>query len=128
MKIISTNSASKPAGHYSQGVVHEGSLYISGQLPVSPNGAHNIEASFAEQTQLALNNVIGILEAAGCSTSDLVKVTVYVAGVKHWPAFDRIYSEVMGDHRPARAVVPVPELHHGYLVEIEAVARVATAG
>ncbi|WP_372822549.1 RidA family protein [Pseudomonas parafulva] len=127
MKIISTADASTPAGHYSQGVVHQGSLYISGQLPVSPDGTHNIDASFVEQTQLALNNVIAILNAAGCSTADLVKVTVYVAGVRHWPAFDRIYSETLGSHRPARAVVPVPELHHGYLVEIEAVARVATA-
>ncbi|CDF95101.1 Translation initiation inhibitor [Pseudomonas sp. SHC52] len=72
--------------------------------------------------------MLAILDAAGCTTSDLVKVTVYVAGVKHWPAFDKIYAETMGNHRPARAVVPVPELHHGYLVEIEAVARVSTAG
>lgn len=127
MKIISAATASTPAGHYSQAVIHQDSLYISGQLPVSPDGTHHIEASFAEQTHLALNNVIAILEAAGCTTDDLVKVTVYVAGVKHWPAFDRIYSETLGGHRPARAVVPVPELHHGYLVEIEAIARVAAA-
>ena len=55
--------------------------------------------------------------------ADLVKVTVYVAGVEHWPAFDRVYAAALGEHRPARAVVPVPELHHGYLVEIEAIAR-----
>ncbi|UZS69269.1 RidA family protein [Pseudomonas syringae] len=127
MKIISTTNASAPAGHYSQGVVHQGSLFISGQLPVSSDGTHNITASFAEQAQLALNNLLAILYEAGCSTADLVKVTVYVAGVKHWPAFDVIYSEMLGAHRPARAVVPVPELHHGYLVEIEAVARLATA-
>ncbi|WP_260961915.1 RidA family protein [Pseudomonas citri] len=124
MKIVSTDAASQPAGHYSQAVVHQGSLYISGQLPVSPDGTHNIEASFTEQAQVALNNLLAILHAAGCTPSDLVKVTVYVAGVKHWPAFDRLYSEMLGSHRPARAVVPVPELHHGYLVEIEAIARI----
>jgi enamine deaminase RidA (YjgF/YER057c/UK114 family) len=92
-------------------------------LPVSPDGRHNLEASFAEQAQLALANLLAILKAAGGSPRDLVKVTVYVAGVQHWPQFDRIYAAALGEHRPARAVVPVPELHHGYRVEIEAVAR-----
>lgn len=123
MKIIRTPAASSPAGHYSQAVAHDGTLYISGQLPVSPEGRHNLSASFAEQAQIALENLLAIVRAAGGSPADLVKVTVYVAGVAHWPAFDRIYAAALGDHRPARAVVPVPELHHGYLVEIEAVAR-----
>ena len=123
MNIIHTEAASAPAGHYSQAVSHGDTLYISGQLPVSPDGRHNLEASFAEQAQLALANLLAILKAAGGSPQDLVKVTVYVAGVQHWPQFDRIYAAALGEHRPARAVVPVPELHHGYLVEIEAVAR-----
>lgn len=123
MNIIHTETASAPAGHYSQAVSHGDTLYISGQLPVSPDGRHNLEASFAEQAQLALANLLAILKAAGGSPQDLVKVTVYVAGVQHWPQFDRIYAAALGEHRPARAVVPVPELHHGYLVEIEAVAR-----
>ena len=116
-------AASAPAGHYSQAVSHGDTLYISGHLPVSPQGRHNLEASFAEQAQLALANLLAILKAAGGSPQDLVKVTVYVAGVQHWPQFDRIYAAALGEHRPARAVVPVPELHHGYLVEIEALAR-----
>ncbi|CAM3132902.1 MULTISPECIES: RidA family protein [Pseudomonas] len=123
MKIIHTSKASAPAGHYSQAISHGDTLYISGQLPVSPDGRHNLSAPFAEQAQIALHNLLAILNAAGGSPQDLVKVTVYVAGVGHWPAFDRVYAAALGDHRPARAVVPVPELHHGYLVEIEAVAR-----
>ncbi|MGQ7863175.1 RidA family protein [Pseudomonas sp. 32A] len=125
MNIIHTPAASAPAGHYSQAVSHQGTLYISGQLPVSPGGRHNLEASFAEQAQVALDNLLAILKSAGGSPADLVKVTVYVVGVKHWPEFDRLYAAALGDHRPARAVVPVPELHHGYLIEIEAVARSA---
>ncbi|MFB3301992.1 RidA family protein [Pseudomonas sp. AMR01] len=123
MKIINTPTASKPAGHYAQAVSHGDTLYISGQLPVSPDGRHNLSASFAEQVQLALANVLAILKASGGSPEDLVKVTVYVVGVEHWPQFDQVYAAALGEHRPARAVVPVPELHHGYLVEIEAVAR-----
>lgn len=124
MKIISTDKASSPAGHYAQAVIHSDTLYISGQLPVSPNGIHNMEKTFADQTTLALSNLLAVLEAAGGTPNDLVKVTVYVAGVNYWPEFDAIYADALGGHRPARAVVPVPELHHGYLVEIEAVARV----
>ncbi|MGY2685722.1 RidA family protein [Pseudomonas tolaasii] len=123
MNIIHTADASQPAGHYAQAIRHGDTLYISGQLPVSPDGRHNLTASFAEQAQVALQNLLAILKAAGGSPADLVKVTVYVAGVKHWPEFDRVYAAALGEHRPARAVVPVPELHHGYLVEIEAVAR-----
>jgi reactive intermediate/imine deaminase len=123
MNFIHTPAASAPAGHYSQAVSHQGTLYISGQLPVSPDGRHNLEASFAEQAQVALDNLLAILKAAGGSPADLVKVTVYVVGVKHWPEFDGLYAAALGEHRPARAVVPVPELHHGYLIEIEAVAR-----
>ncbi|NWA64309.1 RidA family protein [Pseudomonas reactans] len=123
MKIIQTPNAAKPAGHYSQAIRHGDTLYISGQLPISADGQHNLSASFAEQAQITLNNLLEILKAAGAAPEDLVKVTVYVAGVEHWPAFDSVYAAALGNHRPARAVVPVPELHHGYLVEIEAVAR-----
>ncbi len=49
-------------------------------------------------------------------------MTAYVVGVAHWPEFNRLYAEVMGEAKPARTVVPVPELHHGYLVEVEAIA------
>ncbi|NVZ83931.1 RidA family protein [Pseudomonas gingeri] len=124
MKIFHTEKASPPAGHYSQAISHQGTLYISGQLPVSPDGSHNTDAPFVEQAHLALNNLVEILHSAGCSVESLLKVTVYVAGVIHWPEFDHVYASILGTHRPARAVVPVPELHHGYLVEIEAVAEI----
>ena len=61
MNLIHTPAASAPAGHYSQAVSHQGTLYISGQLPVSPDGRHNLEASFAEQAQVALENLLAIL-------------------------------------------------------------------
>ena len=83
MNIIHTEAASAPAGHYSQAVSHGDTLYISGQLPVSPQGRHNLEASFAEQAQLALANLLAILKAAGGSPQDLVKVTVYVLSLIH---------------------------------------------
>ena len=112
-----------PGGHYSQAVAHGGVLYVSGQLPVRANGKHSAGQPFAVQASLALDNLVAILGEAGLSLGDLLKVTVYVVGIEHWPAFDRIYACYLGEHKPARAVVPVPVLHHGYLIEIEAVAR-----
>ncbi|WP_338487164.1 RidA family protein [Pseudomonas trivialis] len=123
MKTVHTRDAAAPAGHYAQAVGHNGTLYISGQLPVSPDGGHNFSASFADQAQIALGNLLAILHASGGTPADLLKVTVYVTSIAHWPEFDRLYAAALGEHRPARAVVPVPELHHGYLIEIEAVAR-----
>ncbi|WP_053146829.1 RidA family protein [Pseudomonas sp. P97.38] len=122
--LIHTPQAAAPGGHYTQAVVHRGVLYVSGQLPVRADGSHSVGEPFEAQACIALDNLMAILGAAGCTPGDLVKVTVYVAGIEHWPAFDRLYARYLGEHRPARAVVPVPALHHGYLIEIEALAGV----
>ncbi|MCF5054160.1 RidA family protein [Pseudomonas syringae] len=122
-KVIHSADAAAPGGHYSQAIAHAGVVYVSGQLPVRANGEHSADQPFEIQASIALDNLLAILRAAGLSPRDLLKVTVYVVGIEHWPAFDRIYANYLGDHRPARAVVPVPVLHHGYLIEIEAVAR-----
>ncbi|WP_455825945.1 RidA family protein [Pseudomonas graminis] len=122
-KVIYCTTAAAPGGHYSQALAHGGVLYVSGQLPVRANGEHSSDQPFEVQASIALDNLVAILAAAGLGPHDLLKVTVYVVGIEHWPAFDRIYAQYLGDHKPARAVVPVPVLHHGYLIEIEAVAR-----
>ncbi|CRM30112.1 Enamine/imine deaminase [Pseudomonas sp. 24 E 1] len=122
-EVIHTADAAAPGGHYSQAVVHAGVVYVSGQLPVRANGEHSADQPFETQASIALDNLMAILREARLSPRDLLKVTVYVVGIEHWPAFDRIYAHYLGEHRPARAVVPVPMLHHGYLIEIEAVAR-----
>lgn len=122
MTPIHTHDAPAPAGHYSQGIAHNGTLYVAGQLPIDPAHPEAPHGDIAEQTRRALANVEAILLAAGSSLSQLLSVTVYVSDVSLWPAVNDVYAEVLGDHRPARAVVPVPTLHHGYLVEIQAVA------
>ncbi|SDB04189.1 reactive intermediate/imine deaminase [Pseudomonas sp. NFACC23-1] len=124
IELIHTTQAAAAGGHYTQAVLHQGVLYVSGQLPVRADGSHSVDQPFEVQAAIALDNLMAILCAAGRSPNDLLKVTVYVAGIEHWPAFDRIYAHYLGEHRPARAVVPVPALHHGYLIEIEALARV----
>ena len=123
LEVIHTAQAAAPGGHYSQAIAHAGVVYVSGQLPVRANGEHSADQPFEVQAAIALDNLVAILKQAGLSPHDLLSVTVYVVGIDHWPAFDRLYATCLGDHRPARAVVPVPVLHHGYLVEIAAVAR-----
>jgi reactive intermediate/imine deaminase len=119
---FSTASAPAPGGHYAQAIKHAGLLYISGQLPIAPDGTHLAEADFDDQARQAIRNLIAVAEAAGASVGSLLKVTVYVVGVANWPRFNAVYAEMLGAAHPARSVVPVPELHYGYLVEIDAIA------
>jgi reactive intermediate/imine deaminase len=111
-----------PAGHYSPAVVHGGLVYMSGQLAVRPDGGHTADQPFEDQVRQALANLLAVLSAAGASADRLLKVTAYIVGVENWPAFNGVYAEVMGEARPARSVVPVPELHYGCLIEIDAIA------
>ncbi|MEN9628873.1 MAG: hypothetical protein RJA10_2100 [Pseudomonadota bacterium] len=111
-----------PDGHYSHGTVAQGLVFVSGQLPVTPDGVRLVDAPLEVQARQVLANVQAVLAAAGSSISRLVQVRVYVASVDHWPAFNAVYAEWAGASRPARAVVPTGPLHHGLLVEVEAVA------
>ncbi|WP_221391657.1 RidA family protein [Dyadobacter sp. NIV53] len=125
IRIIQTKEAALPGGHYAQATEYNGTVYVSGQLPVNADGSHTFTESFEVQVKQALSNLLAILNAAGSNFEDLLKVTVYIVGVEHWPTFNRLYAEALGNAKPARAIVPVPELHFGYLIEIEAVAVVS---
>lgn len=122
IKTVLTERAPAPAGHYAQAKVFDGLVYVSGQLPVRRNGEHGHEAAFDDQAQQAIDNLLAVVTAAGSSPQRVLKVTAYIVDVKNWPRFNAIYAAAFGDSRPARSVVPVPELHHGYLVEIDAIA------
>lgn len=119
---VSTLNAPAAGGHYAQAITHAGLVYISGQLPVAPDGSHHPEADFDTQARQAIRNLIAVTEASGASVADLLKVTAYIVDVANWPRFNAVYAQILGAARPARSVVPVPELHHGYLIEIEAIA------
>jgi len=119
---IATTDAPTPAGHYAQATVHDGLIFVAGQLAVRPDGTHQPEAPIEDQARQALANLLAIVRGAGSAPERILKVNVYIVGVEHWPAFNTVYAEMFGDARPARAVIPVPELHHGYLVEVDAIA------
>jgi reactive intermediate/imine deaminase len=124
---VNTDHAPAPAGHYVQAKIAGQHVYISGQLPIRPDGAPLDTDAFETQAEQAIDNMLAILKAAGGTPADLVRVTAYIVGVSNWPRFNQIYARKLGDARPARTVVPVPELHYGYLVEIDAIAVTGTS-
>lgn len=77
------------------------------------------QASFTAQAEAALNLCRHILAAADCGWPQVVQCTAYIVGIDHWPDFNRLYAQFLQDYKPARALMPVPALHHGYLIEIQ---------
>ena len=122
MREISTPDAPEPAGHYSQAVVHNNLVYVSGQLPIDPETGEKRIGSIEEQTEQALKNLAAILQAAGSNLNQVIKTTVYISDIELWGRVNEIYAKFFGEHRPARAVVPTKNLHFGFQIEIEAIA------
>lgn len=114
----------KPAGHYSHAVVHAGIAYLAGQLPHVPGHPDRKPGNIEEQARQVLSNIDQVLGACGSRRNRVLRCTVYVSDIAHWPVVNKVYAEFFGEHRPARAVVPVNELHHGYAIEIEVTAAV----
>ena len=124
MESIYLPNAPKPAGHYSPAIVHNGLVFVSGQLPIDMETRKPFAGPIERQTELALANVEAALKAAGSDLQRVLQMTIYVSDMELWDAVNRTYAQVMGEHRPARAIVPVKELHFGTKIEIQAIAYV----
>ena len=124
MHSVETRDAPAAGGHYSQGIVHNGVVYVAGQLPIDPKDRNKAIGSIEEQTERTLRNVEAILVAAGSGLDRVMQMTIYISDIELWGGVNTAYSRVMGSHKPARAVVPVKELHYGYQIEIQAIAAV----
>ena len=122
MKAIQPPDQPLPKGHYSPGIEHHGVIYVSGQLPMDLVTREPFAGDIKEQTELALRNVEAVLKAAGSDLSRVMQFTIYVSDMELWGAVNKKYAEIMGDHRPARAIVPVKDLHFGTQIEIQAIA------
>ena len=122
IKRINTPNAPQPAGHYSQATVYNGLVFVAGQLSIDPATGEYLTGSIEEQTEIALKNVHAILQAAGSDWNRVLKMTLYVADINLWAQVNKVYSTVLGENRPARAIIPTGALHYGFLIEIDAVA------
>ncbi|RIA91392.1 Endoribonuclease L-PSP/chorismate mutase-like protein [Glomus cerebriforme] len=122
IKYVSTNNAPSPAGPYSQAVVTNGFVYVSGQIPLDPETRKIVSEDIREQTIQTLKNLGKVLEAAGCSYQNLIKTTVYIKDMNDFDVMNKAYGEVIGDARPARACVEVARLPLDVKIEVDAIA------
>ncbi len=123
MKPVTPSYRGNNPGHYSAGVLSGGLLFVSGQLSIDPDTRLVPGGGIEEHARLALANIERVLGEAGLARSDVVQCRIYVTDPGHWEAVNRVFADFFGEHRPARAIVPVTALHYGCLVEIEAVAE-----
>lgn len=122
MQEVSTSDAPDALGPYSQGIIDDGRVYVSGQGPVDPATGAVVSEDVREQTAQTLENISAILEAAGTSLDDVVHANVYVTDMDDYEAVNDVYAEYMSEPYPARAAMEVSRLPIEIGVEIEVVA------
>ena len=119
---VSTGSAPAAIGPYSQAILLDGMVYCSGQIGLDPASGQLVEGDVRAQTERALQNLSAVLEAAGSSLANVVKMTVFLTNMGNFAAMNEVYATFFGNEPPARSTVAVAELPKGAQVEIEAMA------
>ncbi len=122
MEPVVTNDAPQAIGPYSQAMVTGNLVFCSGQVALDPNTMKIVGETITEQTNIVLQNLSGLLEAAGSSLGQVVKTTVYLKDMSEFAAMNEEYARHFGEHRPARAAVEVARLPLDVRVEIDAIA------
>ena len=122
-KLISTDKSPAAIGPYNHGIVANGFLFTSGQLPIHPVTGE-VPSSIEEQTVQVLDNLKAIIEAAGTTMDNVVKCTVYIQNMSDFAVMNQIYSTYFPNNPPARACVEISKIAKNALVEIDAIAVV----
>ncbi|HEY6065083.1 MAG TPA: Rid family detoxifying hydrolase [Thermoanaerobaculia bacterium] len=123
MKFISTISAPRAIGPYSQAVVANGFLFTAGQVPLDPATGKLVEGDLTASAERVFDNLEAILSEAGLAFSDVVKATVYLTRAEDFGPMNAVYTHRFGEHRPARSTVIVAALPAGAPLEIDLIAR-----
>ena len=123
-QIIDTNAAPEAVGAYSQGASDGDLVFTAGQIPLTPDGRLLEDASIAEQTEQALDNLIAVLAEGGAEPEDVLKMTVYLDDIDDFEEMNETYASYFEREPPARSAVGVESLPKGAGVEIEAIASV----
>ena len=124
-KAISTTQAPKAIGPYSQGIAVGHTLYVSGQLPINPADGKIIDADIAERAAQVFRNISAIIESAGGSLKDVVKVTLFLTDMADFQRVNEIYSQFFHSPYPARSAVQVAALPLGSNIEAEAIVHIS---
>lgn len=122
IETIATDHGPKAIGPYSQAVRANGFVFLSGQIPLDPKTQQVVEGDIAAQTERVLENLKGVVEAAGSSLQRVVKTTVFLADMNDFAAMNDVYSRYFTAHKPARSTVEVSRLPRNARVEIDLVA------
>ena len=125
-RVISTRNAPEAVGAYSQGIFANGFVFTAGQIPLIPGTSDLREGGIEGQTRQVMNNIKGVLEAAGSSLESVVKTTVFLADIEDFAAFNTVYAEFFPQAPPARTTIQAGGLPLGALIEVEAVALLAS--
>lgn len=120
--VVLTDKGPKPIGPYSQGIRANGFLYVSGQVALDPKTGEFVGTNIRQQTERTLENIKGILEAAGSNMHHVVKTTVFLKDINDFAAMNEIYAKFFTQAPPARSTVQVARLPKDALVEIEVIA------
>ena len=123
IQVIHSDQAPKAVGPYSQAMMHDGMLYTSGQIGLDPVAGALVGEGVETQDEQVTKNLSAVLEAAGASVKDIIKVNIYLVDMGDFPLVNSIYADWLGEHRPARATVAVAALPLGAKVEMDLVAR-----
>jgi 2-iminobutanoate/2-iminopropanoate deaminase len=121
-QIINTKNAPAAIGPYSQAVLKNGMLFISGQLPINPATGRIETSDIADQTEQVFANINAILNEAGFTFSDVVKSTVFLSDISNFTGMNEVYKKYYQTECPARSAFAVKDLPLGALVEIETIA------
>lgn len=120
-QIIATDKAPQAIGPYSQAVYAGNTVYLSGQIPLDPASMNLIEGDMSAQIRQVLDNISAVTTAAGGSLDQIVKFTVYLTDLSHFPLVNEIMAEYLQEPYPARAAIGVAELPKGASVEMDAI-------
>jgi 2-iminobutanoate/2-iminopropanoate deaminase len=119
---VATDRGPKAIGPYSQAIRANGFVFLSGQIPLDPKTQQVIEGGIAAQTERVLENLKGVVEAAGSSLQRVVKTTVFLADMDEFAAMNEVYARYFVSHPPARSTVEVSRLPKNVRVEIDLIA------
>ena len=113
----------EPLGHYTPGIISNGNLYISGQTSADPTTGKPAKGGIQAETLMALKKMEVVLHASGLTKEAVVMCRVYITSSDLWGEVNEAYASFFGNHKPARAIIPIKELNHGCLIELEAIAE-----
>ena len=122
MKIITAAKAPAAIGPYSHAIVHNGTIFCSGQIPLDPATMKIVGDTIETQTQQVMKNVKLVLEAAGTSLDKIIKATIFLSSMADFAGMNQVYEVALKGHKPARSAFEVARLPKDALVEIECIA------